>query len=155
MLVTGGDGSFRICFYCCCSPKRYSVTLLLIYKDRLSDIPWRTEIACTLDSRVINNLRFATDLVMLSHSDKGIQPLEDLLMCRLWRLHTRAFPVKKTLAVRGIVPLCLFTVQLLHRVLDIPCQIDSSQCLAQLTPPRVGRARSVHVHLGASPHVIR
>ena len=33
--------------------------------------------------------------------------------------------------------------------------IDSSQCLAQLTPARVGTARSVHVQLGASPHVIR
>ena len=37
---------------------------------------------------------------------------------------------------------------------DIRCQIDSSQCLAQLTPARVGKARSVHVQLGASPHVI-
>ena len=43
----------------------------------------------------------------------------------------------------------------LRRVLDIYCQIDSSQCLAQLTPARVGKARSVHVQLGASPHVIR
>ena len=46
-------------------------------------------------------------------------------------------------------------VGLLRRVLDIHCQIDSSQCLAQLTPARVGKARSVHVQLGASPHVIR
>ena len=44
---------------------------------------------------------------------------------------------------------------LLRRVHDIHCQIDSSQCLAQLTPARVGKARSVHVQLGASPHVIR
>ena len=44
---------------------------------------------------------------------------------------------------------------LLHRVLDIHCQIDSSQCLAQLTPTRVGKARYVHMQLGASPHVIR
>ena len=44
---------------------------------------------------------------------------------------------------------------LLRRVLDIYCQIDSSKCLAQLTPARVGKARSVHVQLGASPHVIR
>ena len=44
---------------------------------------------------------------------------------------------------------------LLRRVLYIHCQIDSSQCLAQLTPARFGKARSVHVHLGASPHVIR
>ena len=44
---------------------------------------------------------------------------------------------------------------LLRRVLDIHYQIDSSQCLAQLTPARVGKARSVHVQLGASPHVIR
>ena len=43
----------------------------------------------------------------------------------------------------------------LRRVLDIHCQIDSPQCLAQLTPARVGKARSVHVQLGASPHVIR
>ena len=43
----------------------------------------------------------------------------------------------------------------LRRVLDIYCQIDSSQCLAQLTPARVGKARSVHVQLGASQHVIR
>ena len=41
---------------------------------------------------------------------------------------------------------------LLHRVLDIHCQIDSSQCLAQLTSARVGKARSVHMQLGASPH---
>ena len=46
-------------------------------------------------------------------------------------------------------------ILLLRRVLDIYCQIDSSQCLAQLTPARVGKARSVHVQLGASPHVIR
>ena len=46
-------------------------------------------------------------------------------------------------------------MNLLRRVLDIYCQIDSSQCLAQLTPARVGKARSVHVQLGASPHVIR
>ena len=45
--------------------------------------------------------------------------------------------------------------QLLRRVLDIHCQVDSSQCLAQLTPARDGKARSVHVQLGASPHVIR
>ena len=38
---------------------------------------------------------------------------------------------------------------------SILCQIDSSQCLAQLTPARVGIARSVHVQLGASTHVIR
>ena len=44
---------------------------------------------------------------------------------------------------------------LLRRVLDIHCQIDSSKCLAQLTPASVGKARSVHVQLGASPHVIR
>ena len=44
---------------------------------------------------------------------------------------------------------------LLRRVLDIYCQIDSSQCLAQLTPARVGKARSANVQLGASPHVIR
>ena len=44
---------------------------------------------------------------------------------------------------------------LLRRVLDVHCQIDTSQCLAQLTPARVGKARSVHVQLGASPHVIR
>ena len=44
---------------------------------------------------------------------------------------------------------------LLRRVLYIHCQIDSSQCLAQLTPARVGKAGSVHVQLGASPHVIR
>ena len=44
---------------------------------------------------------------------------------------------------------------ILRRVLDIYCQIDSSQCLAQLTTARVGKARSVHVQLGASPHVIR
>ena len=44
---------------------------------------------------------------------------------------------------------------LLHRVLDIHCQIDSSQCLAQFTSARVGTARSVHVQLGALPHVIR
>ena len=44
---------------------------------------------------------------------------------------------------------------LLRRVLDIHCQIESSQCLAQLTPARVGKARSVHVQLGASRHVIR
>ena len=44
---------------------------------------------------------------------------------------------------------------LLRRVLDIHCQIDSSQCLTQLTPARVGKARSVHVQFGASPHVIR
>ena len=45
----------------------------------------------------------------------------------------------------------MFTVvlTLLRRVLDIYCQIDSSQCLAQLTPARVGKARSVHVQLGA------
>ena len=43
----------------------------------------------------------------------------------------------------------------LRRVLDIHCQNDSSRCLAQLTPARVGKARSVHVQLGASPHVIR
>ena len=44
---------------------------------------------------------------------------------------------------------------LLRRVLDRYCQIDSSQCLAQLTPARVGLARSAHVQLGAHPHVIR
>ena len=38
---------------------------------------------------------------------------------------------------------------------SIYCQIDSSQCLAHLTPARVGIARSVHVQLGASTHVIR
>ena len=37
---------------------------------------------------------------------------------------------------------------ILRRVLDIYCQIDSSQCLAQLIPARVGKARSVHVQLG-------
>ena len=37
---------------------------------------------------------------------------------------------------------------LLRRVLDIHCQIDSSQCLAQLTSARVGTARSVHVQIG-------
>ena len=42
-----------------------------------------------------------------------------------------------------------------HRVLDIHCQIDSSQCVAQLTQARVGIARSVHAQLGVSPHVIR
>ena len=31
---------------------------------------------------------------------------------------------------------------------SIYCCIDSSQCLAQLTPARVGIARSVHVHWG-------
>ena len=31
----------------------------------------------------------------------------------------------------------------LHRFLDSHCQIDSSQCLTQLTPARVGTARSV------------
>ena len=41
----------------------------------------------------------------------------------------------------------------LHRILDSYCYIDSSQCLAQLTPARVGIARSVHVQLVASPHV--
>ena len=46
-------------------------------------------------------------------------------------------------------------VNLLRRVLDRYCQVDSSQCLAQLTPARVGIARFVHVKLGASPHVIR
>ena len=40
-------------------------------------------------------------------------------------------------------------------VLDTHCQIDSFQCLAQLTPARVEKARSVHLQLGASPHVIR
>ena len=51
---------------------------------------------------------------------------------------------------------CLrLNILLLHRVLDSYCSIDSSQCLAQLTPARVGIARSVHVQLGASPHVIR
>ena len=35
------------------------------------------------------------------------------------------------------------------------CHVYSSQCLAQLTPARVGVARSVHVQLGASTHVIR
>ena len=53
------------------------------------------------------------------------------------------------------VDLCVGFNLLLHRVLDSHCQIDSSQCLAQLTPARVGIARSVHVQLGASPHVIR
>ena len=43
----------------------------------------------------------------------------------------------------------------LHQVPDIHCQIDSSQCLALLTSASVGTARSVHVQLGASPHVIR
>ena len=38
---------------------------------------------------------------------------------------------------------------------SIYCQIDSSQCLAYLTPARVGIARSVHVQLGVSTHVIR
>ena len=38
---------------------------------------------------------------------------------------------------------------------SIYCYIDSSQCLAQLTPARIGIARSVHVQLGASTHVIR
>ena len=42
-----------------------------------------------------------------------------------------------------------------HRVIDIHCQIDSSQCLAQLTPARVGKTRSDHVQLGASSHCIR
>ena len=35
-----------------------------------------------------------------------------------------------------------------RRVLDIRCQIDSSECLAQLTPARVGIARSVHGAIG-------
>ena len=34
-------------------------------------------------------------------------------------------------------------------------EMYSSQCLAQLKPARVGNARSVHVQLWASPHVIR
>ena len=38
---------------------------------------------------------------------------------------------------------------------SIYCCIYSSQCLAQLTPARIGLARSVHVHMGASTHVIR
>ena len=39
---------------------------------------------------------------------------------------------------------------------SIYCYIDSSQCLAQLTPARIGiKARYVHVQLGASTHVIR
>ena len=38
---------------------------------------------------------------------------------------------------------------------SIYCYIDSSQCLAQLIPARIGIARSVHVQLGASTHVIR
>ncbi len=68
----GGDDSFRN-VYCCCSPRRHSVTLVFsINIDRLSDILKITETACTLDGRVINKLRFAYDLVMLSHSGKGI-----------------------------------------------------------------------------------
>ena len=43
---------------------------------------------------------------------------------------------------------CVKKSSLLRRVLDIYCQIDSSQCLAQLTPAMVGKARSVHVQLG-------
>ena len=38
---------------------------------------------------------------------------------------------------------------------SIYCYIDSSQCLAQLIPARIGIARSVHVQLGTSTHVIR
>ena len=49
-----------------------------------------------------------------------------------WRQHAEAFAQRRD-------------NDLLHRVLDIHCQIDSSQCLAQLTPARVGKARSVHV----------
>ena len=55
--------------------------------------------------------------------------------------------------IRGIrvVSRCKPTIQiaiLLHRVLDGHCQIDSSKCLAQLTPARVGTAMFVHVQLG-------
>ena len=42
------------------------------------------------------------------------------------------------------------SVVLLRRVLDSCCWLDSSQCLAQLTPTKVGIARSVHVQLEAS-----
>ena len=35
----------------------------------------------------------------------------------------------------------LVSIPALRRVLDIHCQIDSSQCLAQLTPAMVGKGR--------------
>ena len=62
---------------------------------------------------------------------------------------------KHTIATRKCYQYNTIQSSSLRRVLDIHCQIDSSQCLAQLTPARVGKARSVHVQLGASPHVIR
>ena len=74
-----------------------------------------------------------------------------------YRLHSKpAFFNLKTLIIADLVLFkSIHGIDLLHRVLDIHCQIDSSQCLAQLTPARVGIARSVHVQLGTSPHVIR
>ena len=71
MLAPGGYGSFRIFFLLLLFGKAAFYHVVFLCMDHLSDSLKITEIACTLDSRVINQLRFAYDLVMLSLHTKG------------------------------------------------------------------------------------
>ena len=115
--------------YCCCSPMRHSVTLFLTYMDRLSDILRIPEIDCTLDSIVNNKLRFAYDLVMLSYSGKGIQPLEDNTYVLSMATPHSCLSCKENTGGPGIVglPLCLFTVQLNFFFLNIAVSSPSDR----------------------------
>ena len=49
-----------------------------VYMDGLSDILCRTECGCTMGGRMINQLMYADDLLILSPSAKGLQRLVDI-----------------------------------------------------------------------------
>ena len=101
---------------------------------------------CLQDTKVSDVLSITTEC------GNNVSPLNHyhkLPVIPQWSLNKDKI-VKSSVVIRKWQPLAVFFIES-----SIFCHIDSSQCLAQLTPAGVGIARSAHVQLGPSTHVIR